>query len=223
MGYQEKFQLLKNWCVEILDVVKKDLKNEHLKIDRMFCRKYFFGKSLSQIDAQQMAPAYEKEIFEGNVGLGEFIASRWLIKNSEIYNFFEIALKKINPDFDELDELNDDVARSLLDRSLQEFGPSKVYIFSVFNSVVFPKELYDELKELAEKETCAIREEEKQIDEAKTVQAMTNRHTREMKAMIDRYEKKLLGLQKKYLKDVETLKKQIANLTRKHARESSGK
>src|SRR4051794_29125719 len=104
-GYQEKFVMLKTWIPEIVEGVKKDLKNEHLKIDKAFCKRYFLGKSLMQIQTPEMAVAYEKDIADGNAGLGEFIATRWLLKNTDVYGYFEMKLKSLTSDFEALEEL----------------------------------------------------------------------------------------------------------------------
>ena len=47
-GYQEKIEIVAPWLDEIVETVKKDLKNEHLKVDKAFCKKYFLGKVLNK-------------------------------------------------------------------------------------------------------------------------------------------------------------------------------
>jgi hypothetical protein len=214
-GYQEKFTMLSPWLVEIIEVVKKDLKNEHLKIDKNFCKRYFLGKNLNQIEVPEMVSAYEKDISEGNVGLGEFIATRWLLKNGDIYGFFESQLKNVTADFETLEVLPHDLSTQLLERSLKDFGAVRTYLFSVLNSVVFSKELYDGLREKALKEKTIRREAESKEQEAVNLENVQKRHAREMAMATDKFEKKLNGMQKKYHHDVESLKKQIRNLTEK--------
>lgn len=214
-GYIEKIELLRDWLEEIVDIIKKDLKNEHLKIDKEFCRKYFLGKSCQSLTLTEMATAYAADIKSGNSGLGEFIASRWLLKNTDIYHFFEEKLKKIAPDFEALDELSQEQGQQLMNQAKADFGPIKTYIFSVFNSVVFPKSIYDELKEHASFETQRFREKTVQENETKNLEELKKRYDRDISALTDRYEKKLIGMQKKYLHDTESLKKQISTLQRK--------
>jgi hypothetical protein len=214
-GYQEKIELLAFWLEEIVDIIKKDLKAEHLRVDKTFCKKYFFGKNPSHISAKEMAVAYQSDIAAGNVGLAEFIATRWLLRNTDIYGYFETKIKAITPDFEALEELPQELSISLVNESIAQFGAKKTYLFSVFNSVVFSPSLYAQLKAWAEKETeerrCAHAAEEK----AESLEAMQQKHSREMAALSDRYEKKLSGMQKKYLQDTEALKKQIRALQKK--------
>lgn len=219
-GYQEKIEILKPWLSEIVDVVKKDLKSEHLKIDKGFCKKYFLGKNPLQLNAADLAPAYIQDISEGNVGLAEFIATRWLLKNTDLYGFFEERLKSITPDFEAIDELPEQTSRLLLEEALRQFDATRIYIFSVFNSVVFPKSTYDFLEDLAKKKTTQRKFEERLQEDTETLEGMKKRHMRELNAINDRFEKKMSGLQKKYIQDTENLKKQIALLHRKIAKES---
>lgn len=214
-GYQEKFELLRPWLVEIIEAVKKDLKNEHLKIDKEFCRRYFLGKNFVHVPLHEMADAYYRDILDGNVGLGEFIATRWLLKHTDIYGFFEQTLKTISDDFDELEELSDEQARPLLEGSIKEFGVVQTYLFSVLNSVVFPGKYYEDLRTRAIEETEKAKEEAEAEQVAESLEAMQKRHHRELSAMSDRYEKKLSGLQRKYLRDMEILKKQVSRLQKK--------
>ncbi len=211
-GYQEKFGMLAPWLEEILDVVKKDLKNEHLKIDRSFCKRYFLGKNLNQIEVSEMAPAYARDIAEGNVGLGEFIATRWLLKNGDIYGYFEATLKALTSDFEALEVLPEAFSVQMCDRSVKDFGAVRTYLFSVFNSVVFPKAVYDKLKDLAIKENKVSRVAKEEAEESQTLEQLQRKHAREIARLQEGYEKKLNGLQKKYHHDTEALKKQLQKI-----------
>ena len=215
MGYQEKFEFLKLWLADIIELVKKDLKKEHLKIDKEFCRRYFLGKNLNHIPIHEMVKAYAQDIADGNVGLGEFIASRWLLKNTDIYDFFEQALKSISDDFDQLEELSKEQYLPLLNGSVKEFGLTKTYLFAILNSVVFPEELYADLRQRAIEETEKAKEEAEVVQMAESLEAMQKRHTREISAIKDRYERKLSGFQRKYFRDMEILKKQVNQLQKK--------
>ena len=214
-SYQEKFQWIQPWLISIIDIVKKDLKNEHLRIDKAFCKKYFLAKSPNQLQAEEMAIAYEKDIAEGNVGLGEFIASRWLLKNTDVYGFFEEELKHVLHEFDQITELTQEHSMRLIQKATAQFGAVKTYIFSVFNEVVFTQEAFATLKTTAEKESHTRKLETAEKDVALNLDHLKKKHAREIAAITDRFEKKLSGLQKKYLNDIEILKKQIALLQRK--------
>lgn len=212
MGYAEKFKLVEQWVPQVIEVVKKDLKKEHLKKDRSFCRKYFLGKPVNQLTSLEMSHAYQKEIGEGNVGLGEFIATRWLLKNSDIYGYFESELEKISPDFDELEKLDEELSTQLLKESLRQFGAVRTYLFSVLNSVVFEEALYTFLREEAEKESEEVAKRKEELEEASSLEELKRRHMREMKALEDKYNKKLNGMQKKYLHDMDSMKKEVGKL-----------
>ncbi|HEY4831138.1 MAG TPA: hypothetical protein VIH61_01055, partial [Waddliaceae bacterium] len=131
-GYQEKIEMLFPWLEEIIEVLKKDLKSEHLKIDKPFCKKYFLGKNPAQVQVKEMAEAYRTDIACGNVGLGEFIATRWLLKNSDVYGYFEEKLRAITSDFEQLEELPQDLSLSIVKAATLQFGAKKTYLFSVF-------------------------------------------------------------------------------------------
>lgn len=214
-SYQEKFILIKPWLDSIIEKVKKDLKNEHLVKDKRFCSKYFLGKNPNQIKVSEMIEAYAKDIAEGNVGLGEFIASRWLLKNTDLYGFFEDKLKVINPDFDQINEISLEQSFKMIEESIKEYDPGTVYIFCVFNEVAFHKEAAERLKTIAEKRHQALQEESEEKETVQSLDSLKKRHAREISTLSDRFEKKFIGLQKKYLNDVEALKKQISTLQRK--------
>lgn len=214
-GYNVIFELISPWMVEVLDVVKRELRAEHLKIDPVFCRRYFLGKSPNHLTSEEMAVAYSKDIAEGNVGLGEFIATRWLLKHTDVYGFFLERLKEINPDFESIGEIPEPMASTLMEEAILRFGAKKSYLFSIFNFVTFPSEVYKKFRERALAQTKELNEKKEKEEEAKSIEALKSRYEREILASNDRFEKKLSGLQKKYLADVASLKKQIGQLQRK--------
>lgn len=214
-GYQEKFVMIHPWLAEVIEGVKRDLKNEHFRQDPNFCRRHFMGKNPNQVTSIEMAPAYAKEVSEGNVGLGEFIATRWLLRHTDLYGFFEEKLKQINHDFEALDSLDVQFATPLMQEAVKQFGAKRTYLFSVLNSVVFPKAVYDKLRELALVESEKLANDAAEEEEAKTIDAIKKRHARDIASLSDRYEKKLSGMQRKYLADVAALKKQIQTLQSK--------
>lgn len=217
-NYQEKFQLLNPWIFKIIDTVKKDLKQEHLQQDGKFAKQHFQGKNIQKLTAEDLAPAYSQWIASGAPGgeeIGEFIANRWLLKNTEIYNYFEEQLQNVNPEFNEIEELEKNLAQTIMDHSVEQFGALKTYIFSVLNSVVFPQTLLQRLHDLA---LAAQKQENTDTLHAKEKAAAENlekTHEREIARLTDKYEKKLLGMQKKYIQDTERLKKQVVNLQKK--------
>lgn len=216
-GFREKFADLQEWIPLLVDAVKKDLKNEHLKKDLQFIKKYLSSKSPNKVTTSELAEAYKNAIQQEERGedLAEFITSRWLLKNSELYEFFERHLSQINPDFTELEEIAAEQAQPLIELAVAEYGPVSVYLFSVLNSVVFPAESFHSLKNRALESKRAEREESLSQAERLNSEKVILDFEREKARLNDKHQKKIDGLQKKYITDTEALKKQIALLQRK--------
>jgi hypothetical protein len=215
MTYQQKFEILSAWMPSILEAIKKDVK-EHLQTDKQFFKSHFSGKQIQKISPEELAPAYERAIAkEDGEKLGEFIAVRWILKHSDVYHYFEKHLKAIDPKFDELQVLQDDVAHKLMVDAVHNYGAVKTYLFSVMNSVVYPDHLYETLKDKALQEYQQQHQETAIASETATLEDLKKRHELELRRTVDKYEKKLSGLQSKYITDTETLKKQMSLLQRK--------
>lgn len=208
--YVQKFQLLKPWILEIVRDVKKDLKNEHLKADKRFFLKYFSGKAPAKLSVEELADAYYTQIVQENdEGLAEFVCSRWLLKHTDLYEFFAVHLKGITDDFDQLEQLPQELGDTLVQQGIEQFGGRLTYLFAVINSVVFSQTQLDQLKQAAEQEQAQPE------PEAADQSAELKRLQREIARIENRYEKKLSGLQRKYINDTEALKKQVVTLQRK--------
>lgn len=215
--FKEKFAILNPWMPLIIETIKKDLKNEHLRKDVVFLKTYFPSKNPAKLTTEEMVKAYAHAVANADNGenLGEFLTNRWLLKNGEIYHFFEEELNTLYPNFTELTEIEPAKANVLMSNAVDKFGAPSTYLFAVLNSVVFPKETY---KTLGEKAHTAIQEktEREAAEQEKQDAEDTQRsHEREIARLTDKYEKKLSGLQKKYIQDVDALKKQISILQRK--------
>ena len=215
--YKEKFTMLQAWMPLIIDEIKKDLKSDHLKRDPGFFRAFFPGKNVSKITTEELTEGYLKAIEsnENTEELAEFIANRWLLKHSDLYYYFEQELGKINPNFNELKDIEKSLATKIMEGATEQFGVIATYIFCIFNSVVFPEEIYKKMSQDAVQDAAKAKEEAEINAEEASVEAMKRNHEQLVARLTDKYEKKLLGLQKKYTIDVETLKKQIAVLQRK--------
>lgn len=215
--YKEKFAMIRNWMPLIIDDIKKDLRNDHLRTDPGFAREYFAGKNAAKLSSMELADGYYKAIENGERSeqLAEFIANRWLLKHSDLYYFFEHELAKINPDFNDLHAIEKNDAKKIMDGSVGQFGPIHTYLFCVLNSVVFPKDIYEQLARDAKNHAQQKEEEAVVIKEKESMDKILKTHAEEVARLTDKYEKKLLGLQKKYTQDVEALKKQVAQLQRK--------
>lgn len=217
--YKEKFAELKNWMPSIIETVKKDLKNEHLKQDFLFVKKYFPGKNINKLSTEELVDGYFAAIQAEDNGedIAEFITNRWLLKNSEIYNYFETELKKINPDFTAIKEIEKTQAKRMSDESAKEFGAEGVYLFSVFNSVAFPADIFKDLNQKADHEAKSAKAHAEESLAKLSVEQMQRSFEQQIARLSDKYEKKLSGLQKKYTQDTEALKKQLSALQRKLA------
>jgi len=215
--YKEKYFALQAWMPTIIEDVKKDLKNEHLKKDLFFIKKYVGAKNVNKITTDELVHAYQSAIADEENGeaLAEFITSRWLLKNSELYDFFDTTLSKINPNFSLLEEIDLTHSMNIIKEAKTLFGACPTYLFSVLNSVVFPKEIFQALAEQAEVEKQIHANKVEQLSEKLTTEKMKKNFEQEIARMTDKYEKKLSGLQKKYHMDMNQFKKEIANLQRK--------
>ena len=217
--YQQKFLHLKEWMPAIIETVKKDLKNEHLKQDYAFIKKYFPGKNVHKVENEELANAYSQAIQEEENGnnIAEFIANRWIFRHGEMYHLFEENLSAINPNFTEIKELTDQQAEQLTQKATQAFGALRTYIFSLLNSVALSPAHFKKLAELARQAHQHEEKETKNAVEKRSLEELQSSHEREIARLTDKYEKKLIGVQKKYTHDVDVLKKQLANLQRKLA------
>ena len=137
-SYKEKLEALAHWLPKIVDSTKKEIKNEHLKKDPQFIKKYLSSKHVNILNSEEIAAAYLLFISENSERAeptAEFIISNWLTKNSELYNVFEDYLKSISEDFVSLQELSADQSDKLLELAYNYSDPEKVYIFSVCNMI----------------------------------------------------------------------------------------
>lgn len=215
--YKKKFEDLHDWFPYLVETVKKDLRNEHLKKDPYFIKKFFSSKNIHRLTLAELVEAYQQAIKEEEQGeqLAEFISTRWLLKHSDIYGFFEQKLSAIHPDFSDMNELSLEDAKALIDMAEQEFALSDIYLFSVLNSVVFPESCFHELKARANKHRETTQKEIRTQEEEYELRKKQLDFETELSRVNERWEKKFQGLQKKYLIEVEALKKQIAALQRR--------
>lgn len=212
--YRIKFEKLQPWIVDIFQVLKKDLRNDHLLKTPSFAQKHFPKRGLDKLSNEEFAAAYVKEISEGDEELGEKVVARWVMKNAELYHFFATELSKINPKFDEIESLTPEISSFLLNTSVSQFGACATYIFCVMNAVVLADEPLQKLREsaIAEKVHTAP-EEEKQSFE--TIEVVREHYTKEIRKLTEKFEKRMQGIERKYVQDVDGFKKQISQLHKK--------
>ncbi len=215
--YKEKFGILGQWMPEIMESIKKDVKNEHLKKDWIFAKKYFPGKNLNKITNSELADGYKLALNQEEKAeeLAEFISNCWLLKYGELYHYFEEQLAKVNPNFSEIVLLEPAKSQEISDEAIKQFGAYKTYLFSVLNSVAFQEKDLNNLKALAEKNSKDAEDAVIAQSKNQSLEEMQKLNDLHIARLTDKYEKKISGLQKKYMQDVEAFKKQIAILQAK--------
>jgi hypothetical protein len=215
--YKEKFVILKNWMPEIIETVKKDLKAEHLKKDWMFAKKYFPGINLNKVTNTELVAGYQSAMDGEEKGeeIAEFISNCWLLKNGELYHYFEEELTKVNPNFNEIKVLEPSKSQEISEKAIKQFGAYKTYLFTVLNSVAFQEKDLNNLKSLSEKDLKETENVEKVLVGKQNIEEVEKFYDVKIARLTDKYEKKISGLQKKYMQDVEAFKKQIAILQAK--------
>ncbi len=168
--YSEKITMLKGWLETIVQDIKRDIKSDHLSKDGNFVKNYFPHKNINKMTVSELAAGYAIAIEdkERADALGEFIANRWLLKNIDVYEYFARQLNRLTDNFDTLDLIDLELSKKIMAESIELFGAQKTYLFSVLNSVVFPKEIFDELCEKAEVERRQAVEEKRPRRSKKT-------------------------------------------------------
>src|SRR3990167_595178 len=91
---------------QILEAIKKDIKQEHMDAHLEFYRKYFGNRPKKGLTTTEIFSAYAKELSEGNEEFSAWIVNRWVFKNGELYEHFVNQLSSINPDFASIETLN---------------------------------------------------------------------------------------------------------------------
>lgn len=148
-SYCSQFTILQPWHHAIFSCVKKDLRNEHLKFDKAFFHTHFGTKVLVKLTVDDLLKVYPGVIAAGHEKLAEFIVNRWLLKHLPIYNFFELHLKLLNPKIEEIEQIQPELSQKLIDEAVEKFGAINTYIFSIFNSVSFSLETFEQLRNRA--------------------------------------------------------------------------
>ncbi len=208
---ENQFQTLQNWTYDILDAIKKDIKTDHLHTDPVFYRTYFGNRPQNRLTAEEIFSAYEAELVKGNQALSEWVVNRWVFKNGDLYQHFAERLGEINPDFDQIKHLTEEESRRILDGAAASFGAISTFLFALLNGVVFPQSILDLLRKEAEVEKASLEKQAESNAAQQSLEKTIAIHQRE----IGRLNDKIAGVQKKYDRDTEMLKKQIKTLQQK--------
>ncbi len=206
------FTYVRPWMEQILQVIKKDIKTDHLPGDKSFYKTHFGNRPQNKLTQEEIFATYEKELLAGNEDLSEWVINRWVFKYGDIYRHFAERLGAVNPNFQEIQSLSDAEADMVLAGAQEKFGSAETYIFARLNGVVFSDSVFDRLNQAALQETQSKTQMQEQKNEQESFEQLNARHQREVSRLQEKYEDKLSGIQRKYTSDVEALKKQIRSL-----------
>lgn len=209
---QVKFGMLAPWAAEIFQIIKKDLKGEYLRQNPQFARKHFQKKNIEKLTNEDLVQASVQEISDGNEAFAEWAGARWVMKNAEIYQFFALELTKINPQFDQIELIPENVELSMIKTAVESFGAKRVYIFSILNAVRFSPKGYEQLRAQASLDVETVAEAK---EEGESIESVKARYESMIQKITDKYERRLQGQEKKYAVDMEGMRKQISQLHKK--------
>jgi hypothetical protein len=219
ISLKSKFEFLQPFLGTFFQDIRKDIRNEHLKRDVAFLQKHFAKKSIDKITSDEIDVVYQNEIINhGNEDLAKWVISKWILRHAEVYDFYVKELSKINPDFDQINNLDLEQAKFLASLSVDKFGLKDTLFFSVINSVVFPDVVFEHLKDQLLQKNNSV--EVSQVSDEISLKDIQKEHEAQMVKLTDRYEKRIQVISKMYQQDLEGLKKQIAQLQKRMAEQT---
>lgn len=202
-----RFSLVSPWFTEIISSIKRDCKNEHLRIDPVFVRQNFGGSPLHRITVDEIRSVYLQHILSGNERLAAFVANRWLFRNMELYRFFESRLKEVSPDFEKIEEISTEIATPIINDAIAKFGVEKVFCFVVINEVAIPGDFFEKMQRDALEKLAASQDKESDREDGQDSLLRM-----EMDRIKIRHEKKVAEMVKKHQIEVDKLAKEIRAL-----------
>lgn len=208
---ENQFITLQDWTFDILEAIKKDIKSEHLGSDPVFYRAYFGNRPQNRLTIEEIFTAYQKELTQGNEELAAWVINRWVFKHGDLYEVFADRLSEINPQFDEIEALSEEESQRVLEGVAERFGAIPTCLFVLLNGVVFPESVRKTLLQAAEEERKALAARAGEQEAQETLEKLIASQKRE----IARLQDKIIGVQKKYDRDVASLKKQIQALQKR--------
>ena len=211
------FLHVRPWMNAILQIIRKDIKTDHLPADRAFYKTHFGSRPLNKLATEEIFMVYEKELLSGNEGLVEWVINRWVFRHGDLYRIFAAELSKINPNFHEITEISDAQAEEVVNAAVNAFGAESTYLFSRLNGVVFSDAIFNRLEKAALKDTEVKASQAAKQSEKESLEQIIERQQRELSRMQEKYEDKLTGVMRKYSTDVEALKNQVRSLQKMRA------
>ena len=128
---ENQFIQLKNWMFDILDAIKKDIKQEHLGSDPQFYRAYFGNRPQNRLTSDEIFAAYENELLKGNEDFSAWVVNRWVFKHGDLYQVFADRLSQINSELDQIETLTEEKSREVLSGVVESFGAIPTFLFVV--------------------------------------------------------------------------------------------
>jgi len=205
---KQKFDWIKEWHPHFFSQIRRDIKNEHLKKDPAFVKKYL-GKAVPKAELEELVAGYNKAVEDGREDVIDFLFQSWLLKKGEIYHYFAEELSKLTDDFTKLDSFEKETENDIAERACHQFGALDTTLFALINGVVFSPKLFEELKKKTHQELATKKENAEEQSKLKEKEDLIRDYELKIQRLTDKYEKKLLGLEKKYQNDVAALKKQL--------------
>jgi hypothetical protein len=205
-SWSGRFAILSPWFSDIMNVVKRDCKSEHLRLDPLFVRQHFGGVPIHRIGFEEMRAVYLQQVLGGHDRLAEFVTNRWLFRNMEMYRFFEESLQKISADFEKITELTNEQTEPLLEQALAKFDVEKVFCFIILNEVAISNDCFEKLQRQALEKLAERQEAEPQEGEK------GNLLRQEMDRIKERHEKKIQEMTRKHQQEIQRLQKEISLL-----------
>lgn len=210
-SYADKFSAVAPWFDDILRCIRKEIRQEHLKIDPKFVRLYFAGRPLNQITQDEIKLVYADHILKGNEQLADFVTNRWLFKHLELYRFFEQQLETISSDFDKIELIEDEKASPIVEKAVEQFGAENVFIFVTLNSVALSEKLWNSLNDRA----IALLSKRQKEEAAELQSTSENSLQQSLDRIKLRYEERLEQQKKRYEVEIRALRQEIEKLQKK--------
>ncbi len=152
-SFQNKIQRLQPWFDRLVEEIKKDVKTDLRRQFPKVYQKHFSRMHFVKCRPQELAAPLLQEVLEGDEQLGEWLATRWIVKNDKMFQFFADHLMQVNPEFDKIERLSDEQGSALMQAAIGRYGAQKTFLFSVLNSVAFSPEQFEQLAALAREES----------------------------------------------------------------------
>lgn len=208
------FPAVRPWITQILHAIKKDIKTDHLAVDKNFYRSHFGARPLNKLTVEEIFTVYEKELLGGHEELVEWAVNRWVFKHGDLYQRFADQLSLIHPEFHAIESLTLEQSERLL-ASLGSIPATELYLFSRLNGVVFPEAVFEKLETAAEKESEVAKAAAAKESAEESMEKELERLRRDANRLKEKFEDKLAGVQRKYQTDIDALKKQVRSLQQK--------